>query len=342
MRSALIVGLSGERLTDPEQRFLVGTRPAGIILFARNCNGAEQARALVSEALQAIGSSETLVLIDQEGGRVRRLRPPQWRELPAAAAFAAMRDIDRERALILARLGAGITAADLRALGVNTNCAPVLDLRIPGAHDIIGDRAYGSTPAEVAEMGRAVAEGYLAGGVVPVIKHIPGHGRALADSHLELPVVDASRTELELTDFAPFRALADLPAAMTAHVVYTAVDRDHPASTSAKVTSEIIRGHIGFDGLLMSDDLGMKALAGAMRERAEAVIRAGSDVALHCSGDLTEMEQAAAGVPALQGAALRRFEAAIDVTRRHGKVDIAAAEAALAEVSRIASGTRLA
>jgi beta-N-acetylhexosaminidase len=342
MRSALIVGLSGERLSEAEKRFLASSQPCGIILFARNCASSDQIRALLGEARDAIGADEVLVLIDQEGGRVRRLRPPQWRELPAAAAFALMRDSEPDRALALARLGAEVTAADLRAMGINTNCAPVLDLRIPGAHDIIGDRAYGTTPAEVAEMGRAVAEGYLAGGVVPVIKHIPGHGRALADSHFELPVVDASREELERNDFAPFRALADMPAAMTAHVVYTAVDPDNPASTSATATAEIIRGHIGFDGLLMSDDLGMKALAGAMRDRAEAVIRAGSDVALHCSGDLSEMEQAAAGVPALEGDALRRFEAAISHTHRRGALDIAAAEAALEEVARNAASTRFA
>lgn len=341
MRSALIVGLSGEQLSEPEQRFLASARPAGIILFARNCSHPDQVRALVSQALEAIASDDTLVLIDQEGGRVRRLRPPHWRELPAAAAFAAVHNTDPSRALAAARLGAEITARDLRAIGINTNCAPVLDLRIPGAHDIIGDRAYGATPDEVAAMGRAVAQGYIAGGVVPVIKHIPGHGRALADSHLELPVVGTPRAELEATDFAPFRALADMPAAMTAHVVYTAVDPALPASTSAKVTAEIIRGHIGFDGLLMSDDLGMKALTGDMRARAEAVIRAGSDVALHCSGDMAEMEQAAAGAPALEGAGLRRFEVAIAVTRRCEELDIAAAEAALANVIRQAAQTRL-
>ncbi len=332
MRAALIVGLSGEQLTVPERRFLADVRPAGLILFARNCSSPNQIRALVADALDAIGSGDTLVLIDQEGGRVRRLRPPQWRELPAAAQFAAIGATDPELACRYARLGAEITAHDLRAMGINTNCAPVLDLRIPGAHDIIGDRAYGATSAEVAKLGRAVGEGYIAGGVVPVIKHIPGHGRALADSHFELPVVGTPRAELEATDFAPFRMLADMPAAMTAHVVYTAVDAELPASTSAKVTAEIIRGHIGFEGLLMSDDLGMQALAGSMRDLAEAVIRAGSDVALHCSGDLAEMDAAASGVPALAGLALARFQAAVAVTRSRQPLDVGAAEAALAAV----------
>ncbi len=341
MRAALIVGLSGEQLTVPERRFLADARPAGLILFTRNCISPNQIRALVAEALNAIGSGDTLVLIDQEGGRVRRLRPPQWRELPSAAQFAAIRATDLELACRYARLGAEITASDLRALGVNTNCAPVLDLRIPGAHDIIGDRAYGATPTEVAKFGRAVGEGYIAGGVVPVIKHIPGHGRALADSHFELPVVGMPRAELEATDFAPFRMLADMPAAMTAHVVYTAIDAELPASISAKVTAEVIRGHIGFDGLLMSDDLGMKALAGSMRDLAEAVVRAGSDVALHCSGDLAEMEAAASGVPALAGPALVRFETAIAVTRSRQPLDVAAAEAALAAVITPTSGSAI-
>lgn len=341
MRAALIVGLSGERLTAAERDFLADVRPAGLILFARNCIVPDQVASLVAEALEAIGTGETLVLIDQEGGRVRRLRPPHWRELPAAANYGSIGATDPERACRLARLSASMTAFDLRAMGINTNCAPVLDLRIPGAHDIIGDRAYGTTPAAVAQLGRAVAEGYLAGGVLPVIKHIPGHGRALADSHFELPVVTTPRAELEAMDFAPFCMLADMPAAMTAHVVYTAIDAGHPASTSAKVTAEIIRAHIGFQGLLMSDDLGMKALAGDMRARAEAVIRAGSDVALHCSGDLVEMQTAAGGVPALDGLALDRFEAAVALMRSNQPLDVVAAEAALAEVLAHASESAL-
>lgn len=330
MRAALIVGLSGEALSPEERSLLRDVRPCGIILFARNCHEPEQIRRLVSEVNDAIGTADVLVLIDQEGGRVRRLRPPHWRELPPAAAFASIcrrAPEDGERA---AHLAARLNAQDLRALGINTNCTPVLDLRVPGAHDIIGDRAYGSTPAEIIALGRAVATGHMASGVVPVIKHIPGHGRAMADSHLELPVVDTSLAELQATDFAPFKALADMPAAMTAHVVYSAIDDKAPASTSRKVTSEVIRRHIGFDGLLMSDDLGMKALSGTFRERAEAVNAAGSDVALHCSGILLEMTQAAAGAPALAGRAMQRFEACLAVTRKQSPFDATEAEAALA------------
>ncbi len=330
MRAALIVGLSGEILTADERVYLRDARPAGIILFARNCRDRDQIRLLVEAACAAISADDVLVLIDQEGGRVRRLRPPQWRELPAAAAFAALRDRDRATGERAAWLAARLTAQDLRSVGINTNCTPVLDLKIEGAHDIIGDRAYGSTPADIAALGRAVAEGHMAGGVVPVIKHIPGHGRALADSHLELPVVDTSHAELAATDFAPFRSLADMPAAMTAHVVYSAIDPELPGSASARVTAEVIRGDIGFDGLLMSDDLGMKALSGSFSERARAVIAAGSDVALHCSGNFEEMQAVAVGVPALAGRALERFAACAAVTRRNEPFDLAEAEAALA------------
>ncbi len=332
MRGAYITGLEGPLLTHGERVLLAATRPVGIILFARNCLAPDQIKRLVADVRNAVGSDDLLVLIDQEGGRVRRLRPPEWRELPAAAAYAALYERDAAAALAAARSVAQLTACDLGQLGINVNCAPVLDVPVPGAHDIIGDRAYGRTWQQIAALGRAVGEGYMAGGVVPVIKHIPGHGRALADSHLELPVVDASRTELEASDFAPFRALRDMPAAMTAHVVFTAIDATAPASTSAAVTQEVIRGKIGFDGLLLSDDLGMKALTGPFVDRAAAVIRAGSDVALHCGGDLAEMEAVAAGVPALTGSALRRFQACLEITRRPQPIDIAVAEQALAGV----------
>lgn len=331
-RAALITGLAGPTLEDRERGFLRAHRPAGLILFARNIIDHEQLRRLVGTAREAIGGDDALVLIDQEGGRVQRLRPPLARALPPAAAYAALYGYDRERALRGAFLAARLLAEDLNSFGIDTDCAPVLDLRIAGAHEIIGDRAYGATPEEVATLGRAVAEGLMAGGVVPVIKHIPGHGRATADSHLALPVVTTARAELEATDFAPFRRLADMPAAMTAHVVFSAIDAREPASTSAIVTADIIRRHIGFDGLLMSDDLGMKALTGSMRQRAEAVIRAGSDVALHCSGDFGEMESAVAGVPWLGGDAARRFDKALEVKRRRVAFDAAEAEEALADV----------
>ena len=315
-RSALITGLSGLMLNADEQVFLKETQPAGIILFARNIASHEQIRRLVGDARNAIGADDALVLIDQEGGRVQRLRPPLGRALPPASAYASLYRQDQEAALSVARQAARLLAEDLRALGIDTDCAPVLDLPVAGAHEIIGDRAYGDSVEQVVRLGRAVAEGFMAGGVVPVIKHIPGHGRATADSHLALPVVATDRATLEATDFAPFRQLADLPAAMTAHVVYSAIDATAPASTSRTVTDEIIRGHIGFDGFLMSDDLGMQALTGDMRTRAHDVIAAGCDVALHCSGVLAEMRRAAEAVPALAGAAERRFAALAGVRTR--------------------------
>ncbi|HZA02301.1 MAG TPA: beta-N-acetylhexosaminidase [Hyphomicrobiaceae bacterium] len=332
MRCALITGVAGEVLSRDEVAFLRVARPCGLILFARNCREIDQIRRLVAAAKAAIGSASLLVLIDQEGGRVCRLRPPLWRELPPAAAYGALYAEGAERAILAARLVARLTAADLRRIDVNANCAPVLDLAVPGAHRIIGDRAYGSTPDQVASLGLAVAEGYMAGGVLPIMKHIPGHGRALADSHLELPVVATPWPELSLMDFAPFRALCHMPAAMTAHVVYADVDPDAPASTSVALTNAVIRGEIGFGGLLVSDDLSMNALAGSIRSRAEAVIRAGSDIALHCNGALAEMDEAAASVPALAGAALERFERCLVVCERAEAFDAAEAETMLAEV----------
>lgn len=330
MRARLIAGLSGEDLTPGERAFLRDARPCGIILFSRNCQSQAQIGRLSASARDACGADDLLVLIDQEGGRVQRLRPPLGRLLPPAAAYGALYATQPEEARRMARGVANLLAQDLAALGIDTICAPVLDVPVPGSHGVIGDRAYGAAPEQVASLGRAVAEGLMAGGALPVIKHIPGHGRAMADSHFDLPVVTASKAELTANDFAPFKALAQMPAAMTAHVVFTAVDPDAPASTSSRVTHEIIRGEIGFDGLLLSDDLSMRALKGSMRERAEAVIRAGSDVALHCNGDLAEMRDAAEGAPPLEGLPLRRFEAARAAMARSGVCDATQAEADLA------------
>lgn len=335
MLAAFITGLSGLTLSPNERAFLSASRPAGVILFARNCDTPEQVRRLVGEAKSAIGDDRVLVLIDQEGGRVQRLRPPHWRSLPPGAVYAHMFARNQEYALNAAREISRLTANDLRALGINCNCAPVLDVPVPGSHDIIGDRAFGATPAQVAALGWAVASGLMAGGVLPVMKHIPGHGRANADSHLELPVVRTPLDELRATDFEAFRLLRDLPAAMTAHVVYSAIDPAAPASTSQRVTADIIRGHIGFDGLLMSDDLSMKALSGTISSRAEAVLTSGSDLALHCNGDGAEMDQVAGAVPILQGVPLKRFERAYAITRQHQPFSLAAAEARLAEVLRV-------
>jgi beta-N-acetylhexosaminidase len=332
MLSAFVAGLAGPRLDPREAAVLAEVRPCGVIVFARNVESPEQMRRLTGEVQAAIGSDDILVLVDQEGGRVQRLRPPHWRPLPAAAALGAWYDRDPDGAVRAARQIARLAAEELRAVGINMNCAPVLDVPSPGSHEIIGDRAYGRTVALVVALGRAVAEGLMAGGVVPVIKHVPGHGRATQDSHHALPVVSAERDTLEACDFAPFRALADLPAAMTAHLVYTAVDAEHAASVSARVIAQIVRGAIGFDGLLMSDDLGMAALSGTLAERARAVIGAGCDIALLCSGSVADTQAVAAAVPPLQGRALDRFRRARGIVAQQRAFDVAEAEACLAQV----------
>lgn len=318
MRRALITGLSGTTLKPAEREFLANERPLGIILFKRNVDTHDQIKALIGAAKQAIDADDVLVLIDQEGGRVQRLRPPLGRALPPARAYAQLYGHDPGKALTAAYLAARLLSEDLKKLGINCNCAPVVDVPVKGAHEIIGDRAYGATPAQVTAFGRAVAQGFMHGSVLPVMKHIPGHGRATADSHHALPVVDTSPEQLAKTDFMPFAQLHDIPAAMTAHVVYSALDATAPATTSHTIIQETIRGQIAFAGLLMCDDLSMKALGGPIHERAKAAISAGCDVALHCNGDLKEMREAAKAVPALKQEPLnepayRRFQAAIDV-----------------------------
>jgi beta-N-acetylhexosaminidase len=298
---AILFGCAGEKLSAAERAFFSGADPLGFVLFQRNCRDREQVRALVAELRNGVGRDDAPVLIDQEGGRVARLKPPQWRRYPAAAQLAALPDAEEA-----VWLGARLIADDLAALGVTIDCAPVLDLPAPDADAIIGDRAYGSDPVRVARLGRAMCDGLLAGAVLPVIKHMPGHGRARVDSHKALPIVATDIGLLEKTDFAPFRALADMPWAMTAHVVYGAIDARHPATTSPIVIENIIRGSIGFDGVLVSDDIGMGALAGGFGERVAAALAAGCDLAMHCSGNLNEMQEAAAGAfPVTQQAAAR-------------------------------------
>ncbi len=330
MLKALIVGARGLTLTDDERAFLAAHRPCGFILFARNCEAPDQIRTLVRAVRSAVGDATLPVLIDQEGGRVQRLRPPLGRALPPASAYAARYREAPERAVSAARIVARLVAADLRALDIDVNCAPVLDVPVAGSDRIIGDRAYGIAVDDVVQLGGGVAQGYRDGAVLPVMKHIPGHGRATADSHLALPVVDTAHADLSASDFAPFRALAGIPAAMTAHVVFTAVDPERPASVSPTVHAQVLRGEIGFDGLLMSDDISMRALTGTFAERAGAVIRAGSDVVLHCNGDAAEMAAAADVVPFLSGPALARYQRARAVTAATPlPFDRAAAEAAL-------------
>jgi beta-N-acetylhexosaminidase len=306
---AFIAGCSGPNLTARESAFFRDAAPWGFILFRRNVEDPAQVRALCDALRETVGRADAPILIDQEGGRVQRLGPPHWPKYPPGSAYGRIPDPVARRELT--RLGARLIAHDLRAVGIDVDCVPVLDVPVEGAHDVIGDRAYGRDPQSVAILGRAAAEGLLAGSVLPVIKHIPGHGRAFADSHLQLPVVETPRAELEAHDFAPFRALADMPLAMTAHVVYTALDPERPATTSPVVIGEVIRAGIGYDGLLMSDDLSMKALQGSFRERAEASFAAGCDMALHCNGDMDEMAAVAEGAPALDGEAFRRAEAAL-------------------------------
>ena len=305
---ACILGLAGTELTPEEHRFFSDLQPLGFILFRRNIETPAQVKALVA-SLKSLVSHDALVLIDQEGGRVRRLRPPHWPDYPPASRFAEVtNDPSEEREMV--RLGARLMAHDLAELGINVDCAPVLDVPQPGAHEIVGDRAYGMTPQAVAVMGRAACEGFLAGGVLPVIKHVPGHGRAGADSHTDLPRVDAKLDELLKVDFYPFQVNADMPIAMTAHVLYRAIDKRNPATTSRKCV-KIVRDVIGFDGLLITDDLSMNALSGTLEKRAKAALRAGVDVILHCSGQITEMKSVAHVTPKLKGEGLRRAKAAI-------------------------------
>ncbi|HEV2565466.1 MAG TPA: beta-N-acetylhexosaminidase [Microvirga sp.] len=308
---AFIAGCSGTELTPDEVAFFKEADPWGFILFRRNVESPEQVRALCASLRDSVGRSDAPILIDQEGGRVQRLGPPHWPKYPSGSTYGRLHANDPLVQREITRLGARLIAHDLRSVGITVDCLPVLDVPSPGAHDVIGDRAYGRTPSQVAILGRAAAEGLLAGGVLPVVKHMPGHGRAGADSHLALPVVEAPREELERHDFAPFRMLTDMPLAMTAHVVYTALDPDHPATTSRVVMEEIVRGHIGYDGLVMTDDLSMHALSGSFRDRTEAAFAAGCDMALHCNGNMEEMSAVAEAAPVLSGEALRRANAAL-------------------------------
>ena len=307
---AYISGCKGTELTAEERSLFRECPPWGLILFARNCRDGGQIKALVDDFRLVVGRPDAPVLIDQEGGRVQRLRPPLAPNYPAAVKFTPLVEADPDTGLEMVRLAAQAIGSDLRALGITVDCLPVLDLALPETHSVIGDRAYSADPETVIRMGRAAAEGLLAAGVLPVIKHIPGHGRARADSHLELPVVATPLDELMATDFVPFKGLAEMPLAMTAHVVYTALDPDNPATLSPRIIVEIIRGHMGFDGALMSDDVSMKALSGTFRDRARAAIAAGCDLVLHCNGEFAEMAEVAAAVPALGGDALRRCRAA--------------------------------
>lgn len=308
---AFITGVSGLELSAAEREFIRQERPWGFILFKRNIETPAQVTQIVRELRSAIGSADAPVLIDQEGGRVQRLGPPHWPVYPPGAVFGALYDLDRAAGLSAARLSARLIAADLTELGITVDCLPLADVPVEGADAVIGNRAYGTEPAKVAAIARAVTEGLEQGGVLPVLKHIPGHGRATADTHFRLPEVDTPRRELERTDFAAFQPLADLPMAMTAHVVFSALDPAHPATTSATIIEQVIRGVIGFQGLLMSDDVSMNALAGSIAERTRDIVAAGCDMVLHCNGKLDEMREVARETPELSGKALERASRAL-------------------------------
>jgi len=326
--SAAIYGCAGLGLLPEERDFFAESQPWGFILFQRNCETAEQIRALTDELRQTVGR-DAPILIDQEGGRVQRLKPPRWRAAPSGAVFGALFEKDAARGKESLSVNCRLLAAELTGLGINVDCLPVLDVPVPGAHDVIGDRAFGRDPNAIAELGRVACTALMQGGVLPVIKHMPGHGRAKVDSHHLLPLVDAPRAELEAVDFLPFRLLRDMPLGMSAHVVYSAIDPERPATLSPIVITEIIRGYIGFDGLLMTDDLSMKALSGDCGTRARDALKAGCDLVLHCNGDRTEMEAVAAEAPALSGAAAVRAEAALARLASPAPFDVAAGMARL-------------
>ena len=306
---AAIFGCEGARLSDREREFFRDADPLGFILFQRNCEDPEQVLALTSELRSAIGRAAP-ILIDQEGGRVRRLKPPHWPEHPAAARIGNLAKTSLEKAVKAADLHGRAIAAMLAPLGIDHDAAPSLDLGLPSESDIVGDRAFSGDPAVVAALGRAMSEGLLAGGVMPIVKHMPGHGRAQVDSHKTLPVVTTDWETLEATDFAPFRDLADQPWGMTCHLEFSVIDPDRPATLSPLVIRRAIREAIGFDGVLASDDLSMNALSGTLGERAAGAVAAGCDLALHCNGLFDEMVDVAASVPRLSDKAVERLQRA--------------------------------
>ena len=334
---AFITGLAGTTLTPAERAFLRESEPWGLIVFKRNIDTPAQVLALVASFRDTVGRNAP-VLVDQEGGRVQRLAPPHWPAYPAGAAYGRVYDRDPALGRKAAYQGARLIAADLTAVGIDVDCLPIADVPVSGANSVIGDRAYGETPEKVAAISRAVADGLLAGGVLPVLKHIPGHGRATADSHHGLPVVETDDATLDRTDFAAFRPLNDLPLGMTAHVVYTAIDPIAPATTSVTLVRDVIRGRLGFRGLLMGDDISMGALSGSIEARSRAAIAAGCDVVLHCNGELAEMQAVASAVPALAGAPAQRADAALARRGHASEHDLGALRAEWAALMDASAG----
>ena len=329
---AAVFGCAGTALSDDERAFFRETNPLGLILFARNCETPDQIRALITDFCDTVGRGDAPALIDQEGGRVARLKPPHWRAAPPLGTFGKLAARSPKKAEEAARLNGRLIAAELHDLGITVDCAPVLDVPQPGAHDVIGDRAAGPSADLAILVGRATAEGLMAGGVLPVIKHIPGHGRANADSHKSLPVVETPAEDLAVEDFAPFRALRSMPWGMTAHVLYRALDEHHPATTSHAIIDSVIRDFIGFDGVLTTDDLSMEALDGTPKERAEAALHAGCDIVLHCNGKMPEMQQVAEGCQPLSAHARERVARGENLRHAPEPFDRDAAQARLDEL----------
>src|SRR5215469_6458527 len=332
MRTRVIFGCAGPTLTADERTFFSSAKPWGFIVFARNIVDGSQVRRLTGELRETVGDERAPILIDQEGGRVARLKPPAWKARAPAARFGELYATSQEVAREAAYLNARLIAQDLGELGINANCAPVLDVPVQGADAVIGDRAFGRDPALIIELGRSMIEGLMEGGVLPVMKHVPGHGRAMADSHLHLPHVACAAEELSATDFVTFRSLNHCPMAMTAHVVYEAIDPQRPATTSPKVIRDVIRGEIGFEGVLLSDDLSMEALSGPLSVRAKAAQFAGCDIVLHCNGSMEEMREVAEEAKPLEDIHLKRAEAALAHLASPQDFDVAAGEARLSEL----------
>ncbi len=334
---AMILGASGTALTADEKALYRDQKPWGFILFARNIAEPEQIKDLCAGMRECTGRPDAPIFIDQEGGRVQRLRPPLAPNYPDGATIGALYRKDRKNGLWAAWAMSRLHAFDLLKLGITADCLPVLDVPVPGASDVIGNRAYGHDSESVAEVGQAAMDGLIAGGVLPVMKHIPGHGRSMVDSHLDLPMVTASLDQLRQVDFAPFMALRDCPMAMTAHIIYNAVDAENPATTSRKLISDIIRREIGFDGLLMSDDVSMKALSGDFASRTDAIFSAGCDVVLHCNGVMDEMLAVVSKTPVLEGSAANRASKALACVAGRDGADEAAIRSQFDEIVRTAA-----